>query len=341
MESNSEESKMQLKETSRLEAFSDGIFSIAITLLIIELVQVLHSQHDEKLIKLLLHNWQSFFAFGIGFLTILICWINHHLVFTYIKRVDSRIMWVNALVLFMVAFTPFPTAILAEYFESERHLAMAFFGFNYVGMSVAAYCISAYVYRKMLIDNSDRVLFKKFVSLYKYSIFYTLLAFGVCFISVSIAICMFSILFMVFAFPKEASMMFVKSKGEKKPVKKNDPTHTLNDVNPKLPMRNKAITKDFYLDKLGFIEFGNADYDGYLMVQKDNIQIHFFEFKELDPKENYGQVYIRTDNIDGWYQFAKRQNVDVTALENKPWGQKEFSIHDPDNNLLTCGQSDL
>jgi hypothetical protein len=113
----------------------------------------------------------------------------------------------------------------------------------------------------------------------------------------------------------------------------------LTDVNPKLPMRDKAFTRDFYLNKLGFQEFGNADYDGYLMVQKDNIQIHFFEFKELDPKENYGQVYIRTDNIEDFYNFARNQNVNSTKLEHKPWQQKEFAILDPDNNLLTFGQS--
>ena len=112
----------------------------------------------------------------------------------------------------------------------------------------------------------------------------------------------------------------------------------LTDVNPKLPMRSKAITRDFYLNKLGFQEFGKADWDGYLMVQKDKIQIHFFEFKELDPKENYGQIYIRTDDIDEWFQFAKSKNVNSTELAHKPWMQREFAIHDPDNNLLTFGQ---
>lgn len=113
----------------------------------------------------------------------------------------------------------------------------------------------------------------------------------------------------------------------------------LTEINPKLPMRNKAITRDFYLNQLGFKEFGSADYDGYLMVQKDSIQIHFFEFKELDPKENYGQVYIRTDDIEVQYQFAKSQNVNCTELGHKPWQQREFSILDPDSNLLTFGQS--
>jgi uncharacterized glyoxalase superfamily protein PhnB len=78
------------------------------------------------------------------------------------------------------------------------------------------------------------------------------------------------------------------------------------------------------------------------MVQKDNIQIHFFEFKRLDPKENYGQVYIRTNDIDKLYQTLLESKVSIHPngkLETKPWGQREFSLLDPDNNLLTFGQS--
>ena len=115
----------------------------------------------------------------------------------------------------------------------------------------------------------------------------------------------------------------------------------LTDINPKIPMRDKSVTREFYINKLGFEQFGN-DYDGYLMVQKDNIQIHFFEFKELDPNENYGQVYIRTDDIDNLYQsmLEKKLNIHPAGhLQAKPWGQKEFAMLDPDNNLLTFGQS--
>jgi hypothetical protein len=78
------------------------------------------------------------------------------------------------------------------------------------------------------------------------------------------------------------------------------------------------------------------------MIQKDNIQIHFFEFKELDPNENYGQVYIRTDDIEKLYQLFLNSKIAIHSagtLQTKPWGQKEFSILDPDNNLLTFGQS--
>jgi hypothetical protein len=116
----------------------------------------------------------------------------------------------------------------------------------------------------------------------------------------------------------------------------------LTEIHPKLPMRDKSITRDFYINKLGFQEFGNADYDGYLMLKKDKIQIHFFEYKELDPKENYGQVYIRTDEIDKLYQSLLDNKTRIHPngrLQVKPWGQEEFALLDPDNNLLTFGRS--
>ena len=114
----------------------------------------------------------------------------------------------------------------------------------------------------------------------------------------------------------------------------------LTDINPKLPMRDKNVTRTFYVNKLGFKEIG--DYEGYLMIRKDKIEIHFFEFKELATEENYGQVYIRTNDIDNFHQTLLNNNVTIHPngkLESKPWGQKEFSILDPDTNLLTFGQS--
>ena len=116
----------------------------------------------------------------------------------------------------------------------------------------------------------------------------------------------------------------------------------LTDINPKLPMRDKNVTREFYSNQLGFNQFGSADFDGYLMMEKEKIQIHFFEFKELDPKENYGQDYIRTDNIDEYYKSLLEKQTEIHPngkLEIKPWGQKEFSILDPDSNLLTFGQN--
>ncbi|MCA0153682.1 bleomycin resistance protein [Winogradskyella vincentii] len=113
----------------------------------------------------------------------------------------------------------------------------------------------------------------------------------------------------------------------------------LTEIHPKLPMRDKAITKAFY-QRLGFMELGD-EYAEYLMLKKDQIEIHFFLFKDLNPKENYGMVYIRTSDIEALYQSLQDHNIEIHPngkLQLQPWGQKEFSILDPDTNLLTFGQ---
>lgn len=115
----------------------------------------------------------------------------------------------------------------------------------------------------------------------------------------------------------------------------------LTAIHPKLPMRNKTVTKDYYINQLGFTSIGSAEWDEYLMVEKDLVQIHFFAFPALDPKENDGQIYIRTNDIEGLYQWMLKNNIVIHPngkLAAKPWGQKEFSLLDPDNNLLTFGQ---
>ena len=114
----------------------------------------------------------------------------------------------------------------------------------------------------------------------------------------------------------------------------------LTAISPKLPMRNLEATKSYYEKNLGFATLAN--YGNYLILGKDEFEIHFFEFKDLKPKENYGQLYLRTDDIDTLYQALLANKVAIHpngALQNKPWGQKEFALLDPDNNLLTFGQS--
>lgn len=114
----------------------------------------------------------------------------------------------------------------------------------------------------------------------------------------------------------------------------------LTEVNPNLTMRNKATTKDYYIRQLGFQLAGK--FEEYLIVIKDRLQIHFFEYKGLAPAANYGQVYIRTNNIDTLYHSFLNNHVALHPnghLAAKLRGQTEFSVPDPYYNLLTFGQS--
>ena len=116
----------------------------------------------------------------------------------------------------------------------------------------------------------------------------------------------------------------------------------LTSIIPKLPMRNKQVTRAYYVDQLGFTQWGSSDYPEYLMLEKDGLQLHFFAFPDLDPLSNYGQVYIRINDIETFYDTLVMHGATIHpngALALKPWGQKEFSLLDPDHNLLTFGQS--
>jgi len=103
-----------LSETSRVEAFSDGVFAIAITLLILE-IRVPERAQAGALGAALLHLWPSFLAFATSFFEIGVMWINHHRLFTVISTTDQRVLIWKMLLLFGIAFLPFPTALMARH----------------------------------------------------------------------------------------------------------------------------------------------------------------------------------------------------------------------------------
>ena len=99
---------------ARLEAFSDGVFAIAITLLIIE-VKVPHVEEGRSLLDALVDQWPQFAAYAVSFAIIGIIWVNHHHVMGEVTRVTHELTFINLALLAAVAFLPFPTALLAEY----------------------------------------------------------------------------------------------------------------------------------------------------------------------------------------------------------------------------------
>jgi len=107
----------RLWSTTRTEAFSDGVFAIAITLLVLEVRVPTPAQvaHDGGLLPALLHGWASYLSYLVTFLTVGVIWLNHHAGFVRIARVDRSVQWWNLLLLLAVSFTPFPNALLTEY----------------------------------------------------------------------------------------------------------------------------------------------------------------------------------------------------------------------------------
>lgn len=110
------------KETSRTEAFSDGVIAFAITLLVLNLKDPLldPTLSGKSLFQGLLTQWPAFFAFVTSFATILIMWVNHHNMFTFIKRVDTMLLFLNGLLLFFIVLTAFTTLLVANHIGSSQ-----------------------------------------------------------------------------------------------------------------------------------------------------------------------------------------------------------------------------
>jgi uncharacterized membrane protein len=121
---------VERNETARVEAFSDGVLAIVITLLVLELHVPRELASEAALREALAHEWQSYLAFLTSFATIGIMWVNHHRLFTLIGKIDHWLLMLNLLLLLFICVVPFPTALVAEYLghDGARLAALALNG---------------------------------------------------------------------------------------------------------------------------------------------------------------------------------------------------------------------
>ncbi len=118
--------------TLRLEAFSDGVFAIAITLLIIEIKVPSHEDlKNQTLFQYIGHQWPKYFAYVLSFINIGIYWANHHYLFKFFKNTNHVFNLLNVFFLMAIAFLPYPAGILGEYIMEPEHTrtAVAFYAF--------------------------------------------------------------------------------------------------------------------------------------------------------------------------------------------------------------------
>jgi uncharacterized membrane protein len=141
-------------ETGRLEAFSDGVFAIAITLLVLELH--VPEVEDGQLWSALRDEWPQFAAYFTSFLIIGIMWVNHHSMFRQIIRFDRGLMFLNLLLLLWMAMLPFPTEMVARYLDeggANAHVAAAVYSANLTLAAIAFSWLWAHAIRAGLIDQ--------------------------------------------------------------------------------------------------------------------------------------------------------------------------------------------
>src|SRR5262245_3945423 len=141
----------------RLEAFSDGVFAIAITLIVLELG--VSSDAGEHLLRSILHEWPSYLAYVTSFLTIGVIWLQHSAITGALRTADATLYRLNLLVLLLASFLPFPTKLISEFIgeENPERVASVFYGLTLMALSFALTVFVRYAaeHRRLVKDQVE------------------------------------------------------------------------------------------------------------------------------------------------------------------------------------------
>ncbi len=180
-------------ETVRIEAFSDSVFAIAITLLVlgIKVPKAHELGSGGGLGSTLIKQWPHYLAFVTSFITIFAKWVNHHRIFSFIQRTDHPFLYWNGLLLLFITFMPFPTALLAEYLlHPEAKVAGAVFAGTYVAIAFAFKGLWHHASKngRLLAENVDDREIQQITRQYRFGPLLYLAAFALSFVSVGLSV---------------------------------------------------------------------------------------------------------------------------------------------------------
>jgi uncharacterized membrane protein len=185
----------------RLLTFSDGVFAIAVTLLVLDLHQPTVSH---GLLHAVLRDWPQYLSYALSFLVIGIIWAQHHWMFQFIRRTDHLFILINLLFLMWVAVVPFPTAILARYLENagERETAIVIYTgvFAVGGLLVNLKWLYAIHRDRLLGEDVDRPAIQKLTRSYPAGPILYLVAFGLAFVSPLSSVALIILINLFYAF---------------------------------------------------------------------------------------------------------------------------------------------
>ena len=191
------------RDTGRIEAFSDGVFAIAITLLVIE-IGVPHVE-GTTLFGALVEQWPSYLGYAISFLQIGVIWANHHNRFRFIVRSDHVLLFLNILFLMCVAFIPFPTALLAEYLQRpERATAGAVYAGTLAVTAIFFTILWLYAaaHYRLVDRNLDPSILRTMTRRYIFGMIAYLVAFALAFFNVTASLALIVVLALLFVLPE-------------------------------------------------------------------------------------------------------------------------------------------
>lgn len=188
----------------RFKALADGVFSIALTLLIIDVVAAAKDiAPGVPLAEHLRHHWEVGAAYLVGFLTIFVCWVNQHVVLDDVEHTDSRLLWTGGLQLGLVSAVPLPTALLADYpTGADSHTAFAMYGVTFLLMATSFWALSRAVTSSGLSRNAlSHLRLLKLQRAYGVAVAWNVLCLLALRVNLQLAVPMWVVMFGVFAFP--------------------------------------------------------------------------------------------------------------------------------------------
>jgi uncharacterized membrane protein len=180
--------------TARVEAFSDGVFAIAITLLILDIKVPPHPETlaaaspadaSRWLLSALAAEWTTYVAYVMSFVVILVMWVNHHRIFTVLERVDQPFLFWNGLLLLLVSVVPFPTSLVSSYFTTPAaRVGAAVYAGHGLAIALAFQGVWQYAIRhpRLLAPGADAEV-ARMGAQYRYGPLMYLAAFGLAFVS--------------------------------------------------------------------------------------------------------------------------------------------------------------
>ena len=215
-EQNKGQARTEEKETGRLEAFSDGVFAIAITLLILQIPLPGVASNKPSLLIQLGSQWALYLAYLVSFMTILIMWVNHHAIFRLIHRTDQLFLVLNGLLLMVITFVNYPLAILAESLQgpdthphapiSDQHTAALFYNGVFIIIAIIYNVLWRYAShkRRLLSKSADPLVVETITRQYRFGPLFYVAAFLLAIVSVWGSLVLNLLLAVYFAFTGRA-----------------------------------------------------------------------------------------------------------------------------------------
>jgi len=201
---------MNEKETGRLEAFSDGVFAVAITLLVLNIkipgIDLPPDKwlEDAELWRMLLKEWPMLLAYGTSFATVGIMWLNHHRLFVHVKRTNTGLLLLNLLLLSIIVFIPVPPALVAEYVVLlNQHAAAIIYSGTFFVLACCFNLLWRYAsYRgRLLGENADMRAVTAISHQYLFGPLSYLIAFGLAWVNTPASVIFNFMVALYFALP--------------------------------------------------------------------------------------------------------------------------------------------